>query len=150
MLWKVMSKLIPFLTLFLEIIIVFVFIQYALGLNFHLDEDGNDTPYTTIGFLAYFFFIFRTSLGDFEVDPYSELPLLSQYVMWAFWLLIVFSNTIIFLNFLIAVITDVYEQIMETRTEEIFLKKAEMLVEIIEVAGEKGIKDHLATILITR
>lgn len=47
-------------------------------------------------------------------------------------------------------ITDVYEQIMETRTEEIFLKKAELLLEIIEVVGDKGIQNNIATILITR
>ena len=64
--------------------------------------------------------------------------------------MIVFTNTIIFLNFLIAVITDVYEQIMETRTEEIFLKKAELLLEIIEVVGTSGIEENISTILITR
>ena len=89
-------------------------------------------------------------MGDFDVDPYAELPLASQYFIWIFWLIMVFANTIIFLNFLIAVITDVYEQIMETRTEEIFLKKAELLVEIIEVLGEHGIKNNIATILVTR
>ena len=105
-----------------------------MGLHFHSDDEAS--AYTAgIGSLSYFFFLVRTSLGDFDVDPYAELPLLSQYVIWGFWLLIVFTNTIIFLNFLIAVITDVYEQIMETRTEEIFLKKAELLLEIIEVIG---------------
>ena len=113
----------------------------TLGLRFK-PEDGEDTAYTAgIGYLAYFLFLFRTSLGDFDVDPYAELPLLSQCVIWIFWLHIVFANTIIFLNFLIAVITDVYEQIMETRTEEIFLKKAELLLEIIEVVGDKGIQE---------
>ena len=26
------------------------------------------------GILAYFFFVVRTSLGDFDVEPYAELP----------------------------------------------------------------------------
>ena len=39
---------------------------------------------------------------------------------------------------------------METRTEEIFLKKAELLLEIIEVVGAHGIEHNIATILITR
>jgi len=89
-------------------------------------------------------------MGDFDVDEYANLPLLSQHVIWFFWLVIVFTNTIIFLNFLIAVITDVYEQIMETRTEEIFLKKAELLLEIIEVVGTSGIEKNISTILVTR
>lgn len=85
------------------------------------------------------------------MDPYAELPVPSQIFIWLFWLVTVFANTIIFLNFLIAVITDVYEQIMETRTEEIFLKKAELLLEIIEVVGTKQMQEKVgATVLITR
>ena len=50
--------------------------------------------------------------------------------LWFFWTLLVLLNTIVFLNFLIAVINDAYSQVMETRTEEIYKKKAQMLVEI--------------------
>lgn len=149
MLGTVMLKLTPFLFLFLSMIIVFMFIQITLGLHFH--GDGDNAAYASgIGPMAYFLFLVRTSLGDFEVEQYADLPLLSQYFIWVFWLVIVFANTIIFLNFLIAVITDVYEQIMDTRTEEIFLKKAELLLEIIEVAGTGGIESNIATILISR
>ena len=59
-----------------------------------------------------------------------------QFTLWGFWLLLVLLNTIVFLNFLIAVIGDVYEQVMETRTEEIFKRKAQLLVEIQNVIGE--------------
>ena len=71
-------------------------------------------------------------------------------MIWAIWLLTVFGNTIIFLNFLIAVITDVYEQIMSTRTEEIFLKKAELLLEINEIVGDRAMADNVSSIYITR
>ena len=40
--------------------------------------------------------------------------------LWIAWVLLVITNMLIFLNFLIAVISDVYAQIMETRTEEQF------------------------------
>ena len=63
-------------------------------------------------------------------------------------MIIVLANTIIFLNFLIAVISDVYEQVMESRTEEIFQKKAQMLDQIENVIGNSG-RDS-PTILITR
>ena len=39
---------------------------------------------------------------------------------------------------------------METRTEEIFLKKVELIAEIIEVVGPSVVKPNVATILITR
>lgn len=110
MLTIVFLSLTNFLTLYFFMILVFMFAHTALGLHFDTDEDRNDTAYTSgIGGLAYFFFILRTSLGDFDVDPYSELPLASQFIIWTMWMLTVGVNTIIFLNFLIAVISDVYE-----------------------------------------
>ena len=57
-------------------------------------------------------------------------------------------NTIIFLNFLIAVISDVYAQVIETRTEEIYQKKATLLLEVEEVLGD--LERHSANVLITR
>ena len=61
------------------------------------------------------------------------------------------ANTIIFLNFLIAVISDVYEQVMETRTEEIFQKKAQLLVDIEQVLGDTRLESNkVVHILISR
>ena len=45
-------------------------------------------------------------------------------------------NMLIFLNLMIAVIGDVYESVMETRTEESFKKTAEMIAELNLVFGK--------------
>lgn len=151
MLISVFLSLTRFLMLFLLLILVFMFAQTALGLHFDPDENGQDTAYTSgIGGLAHFIFTLRTSLGDFDVDPYSDLPFASQFVIWIMWMLTVGVNTIVFLNFLIAVISDVYEQIMATRTEEIFLKKAELLIEINEIVGDWAMAKCISSIYITR
>ena len=123
MIIKVAFSIVPFLTLFVSLIIVFSFIVYTLGLNFSSQGPENN-PYEAIGLFSYFFFLFRTSTGDFDVEMFQELPLSLQFTLWGFWLVLVLLNTIVFLNFLIAVIGDVYEQVMETRTEEIFKRKA--------------------------
>lgn len=122
MIIKVSLTIIPFLTLFLSLIFLFMFIVYALGLSFESMEDDN--PYKSIGTVGYFFFLFRTSMGDFDVDQFAELPLSLQVTLWAFWTVLVMVNTIVFLNFLIAVINDAYCEVMETRTEEIVKQKA--------------------------
>ena len=126
MLMRVISDLMPFLFLFSGFVLLFSLVVSALEIE--LENVEND-PYSGLyRWFAMVMFIFRTSLGDFDVDPFTNLPPATRMIVWAFWLIVVFLNTIIFLNFLIAVISDVYEQVMENRAEEIFQKKASLLV----------------------
>ena len=67
MLGEVTVALLPFLTLFIGSIIVFAFIMHTL--NVDLDQ-VEEMPYEGLGFAGYVIFIFRTSLGDFDVDPF--------------------------------------------------------------------------------
>ena len=122
MIIKVPIAIVPFLSLFNFLIIVFSFIVYTLGLSF--DSLGDDNPYRSIGRFGFLIFTFRSSMGDFDVEQFKELSFVTQLFLWLFWLCLVLLNTIVFLNFLIAVIGDVYAQVMETRTEEIFKRKA--------------------------
>ena len=114
MLHRVTIELIPFLGLYTGFIFLFALVVSSLKID--LDAVENE-PYKGLpewfGMAA---FIFRTSLGDFDVDPFVNLPSTTRLFIWLFWFFVVFANTIIFLNFLIAVINDVYEQIMEHRT----------------------------------
>ena len=121
MLKQVSKELIPFLFLFLSFVVVFSLMVMTLGLN--LSELEND-PYDGLWDFGYLMYVLRTSLADFEVDTFQQLRPASTIILWLFWIIIILFNTIIFLNFLIAVISDVYEQVIESRTEEIFQKKA--------------------------
>ena len=64
------------------------------------------------------FWVVRTSLGDFDVEQFQDMPTSLLIAAWVAWVVIVILNMLIFLNFLIAVIGDVYGQVMETRLEE--------------------------------
>ena len=111
MLGRVVVELVPFLSLFVGFIILFSLVVNALEIEV---DDIENEPYQGIPrWIGMNLFIFRTSLGDFDVDAFTNMPATSRTCIWLFWLFIVFANTIIFLNFLIAVISDVYEQIME-------------------------------------
>lgn len=131
MLIIVISEIVPFILLFLLFIIAFAFCMMILDI--HFEEDDPDNPYSGLGHLAYPLFIFRTSLGDIDVDVFKQLTPWSKYAAWIFWLIIVFCNLIVFLNFLIAVISDVYEQVMENRMEEVIQKKVQLLIDVEEV-----------------
>ena len=133
MLVRVVGSIIPFLALFVLLIIVFAFILFALGLDF--SSLGDDNPYRAIGAIGYFIYVFRTSTGDFDVDPFKDLSYSIQCVIWAFWFVLVFLNTIVFLNFLIAVIGDAYEEVLTTKMESIYQGKVRLIVEMQDVFG---------------
>ena len=145
MLKQVAQELLPFLFLFLSFIVVFALMIMTLGFEIDgLEED----PYDGLGRVGFLMYVLRTSLGDFEVDTFKQLRPVSRMILWVFWMIIILANTIIFLNFLIAVISDVYEQVMESKTEEIFQKKAQILAQIETVIGNSE-RDQ-PTILLTR
>jgi hypothetical protein len=60
-------------------------------------------------------FIFRASIGDYRVDSFRQLPAASRIAAWTLWITIVFINTVVFLNFLISVIGDAFNKVMETK-----------------------------------
>lgn len=147
MLFKVVVALLPFLGLFAGFLTAFTFVVVALKLDRdELENDGD--PYEGLSGFGYALFILRTSLGDFSVDPFKSMSPTTSKVMWVLWIILIFCNTIIFLNFIIAVISDAYEQVIETRTEEIFQKKAQLLVDLENVFENPRAKH--SHILITR
>jgi len=98
---------------------------------------------------VYFLFVLQTSLGDFSVNNFKHLPLLTMYTLWIMWVILVIINSMIFLNFLIAVISDIYAEHVITRVEESYQKKAEILVDLYNVFGP-WVDVRSAQILVTR
>ena len=72
-----------------------------------------------------------------------------MYTAWIFWIIAITINTMIFLNFLIAVISDVYADVQVNRVEESYQKKAEILRDLDLVFG-KHINSRPCNILISR
>lgn len=147
MLGIVVLELLPFLILFIGFGGTFAVVITALDMDVTYLEEDRD-PYSGLGGMAYFFFVLRTSFGDFAVDSFRHMPTYQMYFTWTVWLVVIFCNTIVFLNFIIAVISDTYEQIMDTRLEEIYQKKAKLLIDMQSVFGKYSSKR--THILITR
>ena len=62
---------------------------------------------------GYFIMAYRTSVGDFVLDDYKDQTLTSTVtVAWVIWAIAVFILNIIFMNFIIAVISESYEKVM--------------------------------------
>ena len=87
----------------------------TFGIIFFLLKYDMET-YTGLGLMGYFLMSFRTALGDFELDKLygasdDSLPIL--WAMWFFWTAAVFLSSLIFLNFIIAVISESYAKVMQ-------------------------------------
>ena len=85
--------------------------------------------YYGVGLTGYILMAFRTSLGDFEVDGYPGLQSYMIIVAWIIWILAVFILNVIFMNFIIAVISESYGKVMQKMVGEGYKVKAEMICE---------------------
>ena len=85
--------------------------------------------YDGIGLPGYILMAFRTSLGDFEVDGYPGLQSYMIIVAWIIWILAVFILNVIFMNFIIAVISESYGKVMQKMVGQGYKVKADMICE---------------------
>lgn len=72
---------------------------------------------------------FRTSTGDFELDGYPELDSQLIILAWIIWIFAVLILNVIFMNFIIAVISESYEKVMQKSVAQGYKVKAEMISE---------------------
>jgi len=120
MIQRVSVELVPFIFLFLLGLVMFGFVFASLNLQF--GEDYKQMGEWSIMPLC--IWVFRTSMGDFDISTFQEMNSSLLIALWIAWVALIILNMLVFLNFLIAVVTDVYNQIMATRTEEQFQKMA--------------------------
>jgi len=142
MIFNVIAEIRYFMLLFLLFTLTFAVCVNVLGIQLDpalidneegltqdtITADKSENPYYgLLRILQIPMYVLTTSLGSFYCDPFRLLPLASRLTMWLLWVIIVFMMTIVFMNFLIAVISDVYTQTTQTRTERGFQKKASLL-----------------------
>ncbi|CDW83104.1 wd-40 repeat protein [Stylonychia lemnae] len=86
--------------------------------------------YDGIGTFGYFLMIFRISSGDFAVDNYkNQGSTLMITLSWTIWVIAVLILNIVFMNFIIAVISESYEKVMQKLVAQSYKVKANMIVE---------------------
>ena len=74
---------------------------------------------------------FRTSSGDFDLDNFGNSgdSLAIMILRWSIWILAVFIMNVIFMNFIIAVISESYGKVMQKVVASAFKAKVDMIVE---------------------
>jgi hypothetical protein len=122
MLITTVKELVNFTTFLLISVTFFAFSFRVLGVNFSADDYAN-VP----GFVVTFMTTYRNSIGDIQAPGYAKWdsdtnPDLGRWnrdaivgTIWTVWLFNSFVNLIILLNFLIAVISQVYDSVIATQ-----------------------------------
>ncbi|CDW91053.1 UNKNOWN [Stylonychia lemnae] len=123
MLAGVFKDLKYFLSFFLIFILQFGMIFLVLFKAQQIDE------YNGVNKLAYFLMAFRISSGDFQLDEYHTQGDVLVIFSWIIWLVAVMLLNIVFMNFIIAVISESYERVMQKLVSESYKVKANMIVE---------------------
>ena len=109
--------------------IIFFTIQYkVLGAEFGLGDYPGLNNFMQLAIIS-----FRNSIGDIQIAGYSKLqgedtPLswMLIIVIWVFWFMNIGLMCIILMNFLIAVISESYTNVSESKTQYVYKDKADM------------------------
>jgi hypothetical protein len=136
MIFDTTEKVMPFFALFMLFTFVCGEMNYVLGVNleqgnFEALESGEEDEniYAGTGSMSHFIFSYRNSLGDYDLEHFNSLyehPAV-YWACWATWYLVTFLNVMVFLNFLIAVISEQYTEVMANKLEQEYQKRTELL-----------------------
>eukprot|EP00347_Sterkiella_histriomuscorum_P000105 403377162 len=114
-------------------ILLYSFVIALYGLIFSMlhistNEEENDL-YKGMNYSKYFIMAFRASIGDFQTGTFNELDNINVKYAWIIWISGVLFLNIILLNFIIAVISESYEKVMQRMVAESYKVKAQLIRE---------------------
>eukprot|EP00347_Sterkiella_histriomuscorum_P020584 403337249 len=126
-------------------ILLYAFVIFIYGLIFTLlkiktSEENDD--YQGINLFGYFIMAFRASTGDFQIDQFKELQEEHIIYAWIMWISAVLFLNIILLNFIIAVISESYEKVMQKMRAESYRIKCQLIKEREQFLEENDLKDE--------
>lgn len=111
---KTLSDIGIFAMLCLVIIFAFANLFYMLNIG-STDDDSALISYTGIGGLDAVIAIYALSLGDFQYDGFIKSKY--DYLLWTSFLLCTFLMIVVFMNMIIAIMGNTFDEVMESRYE---------------------------------
>ncbi len=125
MLISVLRDLKSFIFFFFTVILVFA---ELLAVTMKVPETSSEDKYHGIGFVKYFAVVLRNSIGDYDFDSmFSEKD--NIWLSWLIWLFVIFIGNVVFMNFIIAVVSDSYEKCINKMETQSLLEKIELIIE---------------------
>jgi hypothetical protein len=118
-------------TFFFFFMIVNAFFSVFVGI---LVKDLSE--YEGIGPIGYFVIALRESIGDYDTASYSKN---TDYkiIGWIIYLMVMFLGNVIFMNFIIAVVSQSYENCMQRSVAQSFKVKLHMIREYESIMSQQ-------------
>lgn len=146
MLKQVMIDIMPFMSFFAIILFMFSLLVsvYDWG-QYEYDNDaavrgiqytstGPDKEYMQLNKLAArFLFVYRQSVGDNNYDASTYLPQFQNSLYWISWSMQHLLSVIIFLNFVIAEVSNSYNMVKMTLKQKLLKEQGNMINEAEEI-----------------
>jgi len=122
--------------------IFFVILIFMFSLIFDVISINRSPEYSNIGYLmGNVFTTLRLSLGDFDfsilVDEEHPLTAAEHVIFWSSWLIMVLFSALIFLNFIIAEVSNSYAKVKEEINALIFKERATLIQEAEDIMTTK-------------
>ena len=72
----------------------------------------------------------RESIGDYDTDTLTNLDATNFPILaWSLWFIVMLVGNIVFMNFIIAVVSESYEKCMQSMNAESYRSKLDMIIE---------------------
>jgi hypothetical protein len=84
--------------------------------------------------------VLRQSIGDYDTTSIVEGTRDFKILAWLLWFLILLIGNVVFMNFIIAVVSESYESCMEKKVRLIYRAKLEMITECEDLMPERLFK----------
>ena len=95
----------------------------------HIIINESGESYDEIKPAAFFVIVLRQSIGDYDSSSITGGSKDLSILAWFLWLLILIIGNIVFMNFIIAVVSESYESCMQKKYQLIYRAKLEMIQE---------------------
>ena len=106
----------------------------------HIIINESGESYDEIKPAAFFVIVLRQSIGDYDSSSITGGSKDLSILAWFLWLLILIIGNIVFMNFIIAVVSQSYESCMEKKYQLIYRAKLEMIQECEDLMPDSFFK----------
>ena len=129
MIFTILVDLVPFMVVLCCIAAMFGHIFYLLLSTEALDFHDDDAPHPFENYRDTFWTLYQTLLGEYDLDAFPDIYTKSFFFIYSFFVMI------IFLNVLIAIVSDSYDMVLVNSGEIFWRSRLELIAEMSTMYG---------------